>query len=345
VESVGSIVIRGDQGNQVRYTAKKRVQAGSEAEARRLLERAALRPTRQGPTVALVFENPRCGRCNFSAHLDITAPRSTQETILNTHGGSVEVYDIEGRVNGETAGGSIRMDRIGSSVRAATAGGSITLGTIGGPVRCETAGGSITLGSAHGDAVLQTSGGSIEAEQVDGKLRAETAGGNIRVRRVAQSVTAETSGGSIYLGQIRGSVSAETAGGSITIESAPGGVRAENASGSIQLMDVSGALRAATAAGNIVAQLMAGQPMADSTLETTAGTITVLIPEGLRLTIRASVDIASSVNRIRCDFPGISVRLEEGYGPRTLVAEGALNGGGPVLRIRNTTGSIQIKRR
>src|SRR5712692_771671 len=173
VESVGSIVIRGDQGNQVRYTAKKRVQAGSEAEAMRLLERAALRPTRQGPTVALVFENPRCGRCNFSNHPDTTAPRSTQETILNTHGGSVEVYDIEGRVNGETAGGSIRMDRIGSSVRAATAGGSITLGTIGGPVRCETAGGSITLGSAHGDAVLQTSGGSIEAEQVDGKLRAE----------------------------------------------------------------------------------------------------------------------------------------------------------------------------
>ena len=211
-------------------------------------------------------------------------------------------------------------------------------------MRCETAGGSITLGTARGDAVLTTSGGSIDAEQVDGKLRAETAGGSIRVRKVSQSVTAETAGGSIHLGQIGGSVSAETAGGSITIEAARG-VRAENASGSIRLLDVTGSLRAVTAAGNIVAQLMANQPLAESLLETSAGSIVVFIPDGLRLTIRANVEVANSVNRIQCDFPDVRIHREEGPGPRTLVAEGAINGGGPVLRIHNTTGSIQIKRR
>lgn len=345
VDSIGRITVRGETGTQVRYTARKRVRAGSEEEAKRVLDRAAIRGVRQGPTVAVTVENPRCGRCSFSADVQIVAPGSTVEAVLETHGGSVEVYDLEGRVVGETAGGSIQMDRIGNAVRATTAGGSITLGTIGGPVRSETAGGSIKLGSARGDAVLQTSGGSIEADQVEGRLRAETAGGSIRARRVSQSVTAQTAGGSIHLGQIGGSVTAETAGGSITVESAPGGVRAENASGSIQLMDVSGTFRAATAAGNILAQLMANQPLADSFLETSAGNIIVLIPEGLKLTIRASVDVATSVNRIQCDFPGIQVRLDEGVGPRTLVAEGAINGGGPVLRIRNTTGNIQIKRR
>jgi hypothetical protein len=346
VTTVGSITVRGEGGDQVRYSVRKRARGDSESEARRLLQQTQVRASRQGSTVAIVVDDPRCRRCNFSAEMKITAPRATEETILETHGGSVDVADLDGRVNGETAGGSIRMDHIGKSVRAATAGGSITLGTIGGPVRCETAGGSIRLGSAKGDAVLTTSGGGIEADEVDGKLRAETAGGSIRVRRVTQGVTAETAGGSIFLGQIGGSVSAETAGGSITVESAPGGVRAENAGGTIRMMDVSGALRAVTGAGNILAQLMANQPIGESLLETSAGSIVVLIPNGVKLTVRASVEVASSASRIVCEFPECRVRmLDQGPGPRTVEAEADINGGGPVVRIRNTTGTIQIKRR
>jgi DUF4097 and DUF4098 domain-containing protein YvlB len=345
VGSIGGITVRGDSGNEVHYTVRKRARAGSEAEARSMLQRAQVRASRQGAVVSLSAEDPRCRNCSFSADWNITAPRSTEEAILETHGGRIEAYDLDGRVTGETAGGSIQLDRIGRSVKVTTAGGSITLGTIGGPVRGETAGGSIKLGVAHGDTVLTTSGGSIDADQVDGTLRAQTAGGSIRVHRVGGDVTAETAGGSITLGRIGGRVNAETAGGSITVEAASGGVRAENASGSIRLLDVSGSLRAVTAAGNIIAQLMANESIAESLLETSAGNIVVLIPNGARLTIRANVEVASSVNRIQCDFPDVNVRLDPGPGPRTLVAEGAINGGGPVLRIRNTTGSIQIKRR
>src|SRR5437867_5708648 len=205
VNSVGGITVRGDAGSQIRYSARKRVRTGSEAEARRMFERVRVQSSRQGPTFVLSVDVQECRRCNFSADIQMTVPRSVQETILETHGGSLEVYDVDGRVNAETAGGAIRMDRVGKSVRAATAGGDITLGIIGGPVRCETAGGSIRLGSVRGDAVLTTSGGDIDAEQVEGKLRAETAGGSIRVRKVSQSVSAETAGGSIHLGQIGGS--------------------------------------------------------------------------------------------------------------------------------------------
>jgi len=346
VTSVGGIVVRGEAGPQIRYTARKRVRAGSESEARKLLTRAQVSGARQGPVYVLAVEALECGRCGFSAEVQVTVPRATEDTILETHGGSLEVYDVDGRVSAETAGGSIQVDRIGKGVRAATAGGPITLGTVGGPVRCETAGGSIRLGSVRGDAVLTTSGGDIDAEQVDGKLRAETAGGSIRVRRTGGDVIAETAGGSIHLGQIGGSVTAETAGGSITVEAASGGVRAENAHGSIKLIDVSGSVRAATAAGNILAQWVAHRPAGESLLETSMGNIVVLIPDGLRLTIRANVEVASALSRIQCDFPDVNVRMEEqGPGPRAVVAEGAINGGGPVLRIRNTSGTIQIKRR
>jgi len=346
VNSVGSITVRGAAGSETRYTAKMRVRAESEAEAKRWLGQARIAATRQGYTAVMGVREPDCSRCSFSVDWQITTPRATQETILETRGGSLEVYDVDGRVNAETAGGSIQMDRIGRDVRASTAGGPITLGAIGGPVRCETAGGSIRLGTARGDAVLTTSGGSISAEEVYGTLRAETAGGSIAVRRVHGSVTAETSGGSIHLARITGRVIAETAGGSIVVEGAPGGVRAENANGSIRLLEVAGAFRAATAAGNIFAQLTADHPLEESSLETSMGDIIVLIPVGVKLSIRAHVDVAGGRNRIQCDFPEIRIRAgDESAGPRTLVAEGAINGGGPLLRIRNTTGTIQIKRR
>ena len=345
ITSMGSITVHGSADSQGRYVARKRVRAGSEVEARRLLQRASVRASRQGITAVLVVDDPQCGHCGFSASLDVTAPRQTDETVLETHGGSLQANDLDGRVNAQTAGGSINLGGIGGSVRCETAGGTINLGIIGGPVRCETAGGSIHLESARGDAVLTTNGGSIEAGEVGGTLRAETAGGSIHAQRVAHSVSAETAGGSIHLGQIGGRVNAETAGGSITVDAAPAGVFAENASGGIRLLDVAGALRVSTAAGNILAQLMANQPLADSTLETSGGTVIVLIPDGLRLTIRASVDVGNSLNRIQSDFPGVIVRMEQGSGPQVVTAEGALNGGGPVLRIRNTTGAIQIKRR
>jgi hypothetical protein len=346
ISSVGSVTLRGEAGDQVRYLARKRVRAGSEAEARRLLERASVRASRQGPAFTLAIPDLDCVRCSYSVDLSVTAPRTAEETVLQTNGGAVQVRHLAGRVNAETAGGSIEMDDIGREVRAATAGGSITLGTIGGAVRCETAGGSIRLAKVGGEAILTTSGGDIEAAVVSGRLRAETAGGSIRARSVGQDVVAGTAGGSIEIGSVGGMVSAETAGGSITVESAPRGVRAENANGSIRLLDVAGVLRASTAAGNILAQLMANHALADSLIETANGTIVVLIPAGMRLTVRAAVDVAGSASRIQSDFPDIVVRLHErGPGPRTVVAEGALNGGGPVLRIHNTSGTIQIKRR
>ncbi len=346
VDSVGSITVRGDAAGELRYAAKKRVRARSEAEARKLLSQAVIRAAREGPGVMLAVRDPQCGRCGFSAHLNISVPRAVQDALLTTHGGSLEAYDLDGGLTAQTAGGSIQLDRIGGAVRAETAGGSITLGAVGGPVRCETAGGSITLGSSRGDAVLTTNGGSIQGDQVGGSVRAETAGGSIRLGRVKGGVTAETAGGSIHLSHITGRVNADTAGGAIVVESATGGVRAENASGSIRLVDVAGALRAATAGGNIWARLAAGHPIAESYLETAMGEIVVLIPEGLKLTIRANVDVADSVNRIQCEFPGVQVRLlDQGPGPRTVVAEGAINGGGPVLRLHNMAGTILIKRR
>ncbi len=345
IRSIGSITVAGADSRQVRYKATKKLKARNAKEAEQLLKSARLTASRQGTTAVLSIARPNCFQCNFSAELEVQAPRSTSDTILSTEGGALEVNGLAGRVNADTAGGSIRMDQIGGSVRATTAGGGIQLGSIGGDIRAETAGGSIQLEHAGANAILTTSGGGITAEYVEGKLQAETAGGSIRAERVKGSVFAGTAGGSIRLGSVGGLINAETAGGSIHVASAPSGVHAEAAGGRIRLENVAGAVWAASASGSIDAYFLDG-PLKASFLETNAGSIVVWLPATLAVTIEAIVDLAGNANRIRSDFPVIQVQREDqGFGSASLTARGKLNGGGPVLRIRNMSGRIQIRRK
>jgi hypothetical protein len=91
--------------------------------------------------------------------------------------------------------------------------------------------------------------------------------------------------------------------------------------------------------GSIFASLLGGKP-ADSFLATGNGDITVVIPSNVGVNIRAANQMADTIRRISSEFPGIQVRR---LGTR-LVAEGPVNGGGPVLQISATSGTIIIKR-
>jgi hypothetical protein len=322
------------------------VKADSEAQARAIFERARLAAARQGPTATLTLEDPRCGRCAFAAELEVGAPRNLQEAIVGTRSGEVRIQRIDGRVIADSAGGAMEIGDIGGPVRATTAGGPISLGTIGGDVICETAGGMISVENARGNATLTSSGGPIKAGVIGGFLRAETAGGDVTAVRVEGRVIAGTSGGSISIGQAGGPVNAESAGGSIAVAFAPQGVRAETAAGRIVLQDVAGQVYAANASGDIQAFFLDGPALADSLIESNMGVIVVYLPATAKLAVEATVDFAKGSNRIQSEFDAIQVMSAgDAPGMTALHASGALNGGGPVLRIRNTNGRIEIRKR
>ena len=172
----------------------------------------------------------------------------------------------------------------------------------------------------------------------------ETGGGSIQVERCGGRVKASTGGGSIDLGDIGGPAEMETGGGSIRLGSAKGPVHAETGGGSIELNGVPSA-RAETGAGGIVAKFVAANgENHDSQLETSAGDITVYLAPNVNISVRASIEVANG-HSIRSDFADIRVITEGGdYGPKTVTAEGSLNGGGPVLKVRTTTGDISFRR-
>ena len=346
VSVIGAVTVDGHAAPHFEYRVTRRVKANSEEQARAIFERARLAAARLGPTVTLTLEEPNCGRCAFTSDLEVRAPRSLQEAIVGTRGGEVRIHNIEGRVIADSAGGAMEIGGIGGAVRATTAGGPISLGTIGGEVLCETAGGTIRVENARRNATLTSSGGSIKVGTIGGFLRAETAGGDVTATRVEGRVIAGTSGGSISIGQAGGPVNAESAGGSIEIAFAPQGVRAETAGGRIRLNDVAGQVHAANATGDIQAFFLDGVPLRDSLLETNLGTIVVYLPPNARMAVEATVDFAKGLNRIESEFADIQVmQVGDTPGMTALRATGVLNGGGPLLRIRNTNGRIQIRKR
>ncbi len=335
INASGSIKICGAPQNHLTYVLKSRVKGRGEQEARRRLSGLTVHVTRQGETSFLAVQ-PGAGM----GELDVRVPRTLKETLMVTTDGSLEMCDLDGSVRGRTGGGPIRADRIRGDVRVNTSGGDIEVGTVGGLVQAVTMGGRITLTSAGREANLETAGGDVFVQSVGGPLRVSTGAGGIHIGKAAASVTASTAGGLIQIGEAHGVVTTRNFGGPVQVGAAAG-VSCENANGGVRLQNVSGRLRVSTAFGSIIAQLFSGRPITDSFLTTANGDITVLIPSNIAVTIRARNDSADSVRRIVSEFPGVEVRMDGSQ----VVAEGAINGGGPVLRLAGTGGTIFIKRR
>ena len=340
----GSIKVAGGaQG--INYIIRNRSYSGSEEKARREFDNYKINAYVRGDTAWIVAEFEGSRPHKFTGDFTINVPRAMDLAEVETDGGTVSMTSLAGQIRATSGGGSIHLDDIGGAVYAETGGGSIDVGSTNGDLSLHTGGGSIKIQAAKGKIKAETGGGSVVLTSGSQEATLETGGGSIQVEKCYGRVRAETGGGSIDLGDIGGPADIETGGGSIRLSSAKGYVRANTGGGSIELDGVPSA-KAETGAGGITAKFVsAGGERNDSVLETSAGDITVYLPSDIHISIRASVEAAYG-HGIRSDFPDLHISSEGGeYGPKTVTAEGSLNGGGPMLKVRTTTGDIVFKRR
>lgn len=341
---MGSVRVQGGSQQDVTYVIHNHSYGGSEDKARREFDSYKINAYVRGDTAWIVAEWEGGRPRKFSGDFTINVPRQMDEIKVETEGGNVSANGISGRVDAQSGGGTIRVDDIGGKVNAETGGGSIEVGSVASDVSLHTGGGSIKVNSAKGKIEAESGGGSISIVSGAQDAVLQTGGGSIQVEHCAGRVKASTGGGSIDLGDIGGPAEMETGGGGIRLTSAKGTVHAETGGGSIELNGVPSA-RAETGAGGIVAKFIGSSgERHDSQLETAAGDITVYLSPNVNISVRASIDVANGHN-IRSDFPEIKVISEGGdYGPKTVTAEGSLNGGGPELKVSTTTGDICFRR-
>jgi hypothetical protein len=340
---MGAVVVRGGQQSGISYVVRSRAYE-SEREGRRQTGSFKVSASVKGDTAWIIGEWEGGRPRRFSGEFVINIPRDTDAVKIETGGGGVEATGIAGRVDIETGGGKVRLDDVGGPSDVQSGGDSIDVGTVGGDLKAETGGGNISIRSVKGNIRAETGGGNVMVLSGEQGAVVEAGGGNVEIKRCMGRVKASTGGGSINLGEIGGPADIDTGGGSIRLTSAKGRVGANAGAGTIELYGVPSA-RVQTGAGGITVKFInTGAERSDSMLETSAGDITVYIASDVALSVRASVDLGNG-HHITSDFPDIHIASEgDQWSPKTLTAEGKLNGGGPVLKVRTTTGDIRFKR-
>ena len=196
---------------------------------------------------------------------------------------------------------------------------------IKGNLEAFTGGGTISLGRGLRNAVLESGAGDVRVTFCGGTLKAQSGGGNLA------------------LGDVAGPADIRTDGGNLRLHSAKGFVRARTSAGNIELDGVPGA-DASTGAGAILAKFtVSDRPRHDSVLQTPTGDITIFLPADLPMTIRATIGLGAG-HTIYSEIPGLSIASEGRDLNSSIVAEGKLNGGGPVLDIHAGNGNIIFRK-
>jgi DUF4097 and DUF4098 domain-containing protein YvlB len=263
---------------------------------------------------------------------------------VSTGGGNIESDDVTGHVNLTTAGGNITAGNIDGAARLETGGGHIAVKNVSGGLIATTGGGHISTGSIGGNAVLHTSGGHIRAGSVQGVAHLDTGGGNVTLEHSGAELVAETAGGEIKVGEASGLVRARTGGGGIRVVRLSGPTNLQSVGGSIYLTQVDSAVKASTSAGGITAWFVspAKQP-GTCELQSDDGDIVVYLPRQLPVTIDAQIQLGDD-HRVSFD-PAFNLKVsydDSTKGVRRVRAEGALNGGGEVIRLRTVAGNIRV---
>jgi DUF4097 and DUF4098 domain-containing protein YvlB len=332
INAHGPVTLQAGTASEINYTVRVSVRARTETEARQVVKNYMVSAVYQGDT--LVITAPGGPVISTVA---VKTPR-LESAEIKTSDGAVETTGVDGGVTVETGAGELTADRIRGDCKLYTGGGDIQVGSVGGGLRCTSQAGKITVGTVKGEAVLKTIGGDIMATEIKGPASAETGAGGIHIVRCGAGVNASTVGGPIIVEHAVGVVTARNLAGPVQVGSA-GGVQCESGSGGIRVTNVAGPMRVQTSLGNIMAAII-GPKLADSFLATANGDISVTIPSNVGVNIRAQNDLADNMRRITTEYNSVTVRRQG----RQLVAEGQVNGGGPLLQLSATVGTIFIKR-
>ena len=220
----------------------------------------------------------------------------------------------------QTASDDISVVNVTGDVNVETFNARLRLQEITGCIDAVTSIGNIDLKGFNGDAVLQTKGGNITLAAGFGDVKAKTSGGNIQAVHVTGAVNGQTSGGNVTLRECKGGADLKTAGGSIEVEN-DGPVLAKTSGGSIRCQ-----LQKASISEDLLLDL-----------ETMGGSINVSLVPDIAATVKATV-LGGSVTT---EFP-VTVEASGTVKPDQL--QGAINGGGPLLKLRSVGGNISLRK-
>jgi DUF4097 and DUF4098 domain-containing protein YvlB len=185
--------------------------------------------------------------------------------------------------------------------------------------RVASSNGSVRVEEVQGSARLETSNGSVRLRKLAGRLEVKTSNGAIEGEDLECEAVLRTSNGAIRIGRMSGSVDATTSNGSINVRiDKPGPrqpMRFESSNGSIEV---------------------AFESLADNDVRanTSNSSITLRLPAAARARLRAHTSHGSIHSDFDVATKGSTLEKNE--------LDGEIGGGGPLLNLSSSNGTIRV---
>ena len=291
----------------------------------------------------------------FRIHL----PFNTNITIESA-GGDNRIRKIRGQIEVRTGGGDIELKQLSGIISAYTDGGNINANHSDGVLDLHTSGGNIHITQSRGNVNAFNSVGDLSIMELKGNIKAIISGGNINLGSIeGDTISLQINGGDLTAGtlnsnligwvnsgeialkNIRGNISVGTSSGDIKLENIYGNISCNTSIGGIHGKNIFGAIKAFTSNGNIKVEKAYDSSIKNHTidLETSAGEITIVIPDGLPITIDAEAIDMQSLYAITSYIP-----LEVNVLPDRIYGVGKIKNGTVHCSIKSSNGTITIKK-
>ena len=178
--------------------------------------------------------------------------------------------------------------------------------------------------------------------------------GSLRVSGTNGAVNLRTTNGSVRVSAVNGAVSANSTNGAIELVGLNGAATARTTNGRIKMDEIQGPMEASTTNGSIVAAMAKSTDDRKMRFSTTNGAIELRLPAGLKNDVRASTSNGSievkmpngAAFQVAARTSGASIRSDfnvEGEVTKKRI-EGKVGGGGALLDLSTSNGSISLQR-
>ncbi len=185
---------------------------------------------------------------------------------------------------------------------------------------------------------IVSSNGGVRVEDIEGEARIETSNGSIRMVRHVGKVNAKTSNASIEAQGLVGDLLARTSNGGIKADGMKGALEADTSNSSIvariEKLPVGRPVKVETSNGSIELVLpdYKDQPI---DADTSNASITLRLPEGAGAELRASTSNSSISNDFEVQTTGAISKNR---------LEGKLGKGGAPIRLSSSNGGVRIQK-
>jgi len=362
----GDIVVRANSTGVASVRARLRASGNSQAEAQAVLERysVALVETADGAKVEIKGEPLEVGSAMFTRKLaprvdiaiaapdgvsfdgrtgsgDVSASGALADTTLVSSYGDVSAAGIRGALTARTSSGDVTANDIAGEVEAKSSYGDVALSRIEATrISAASSSGDVTLADASARSCeLKTSYGHVRVVRASGQIDASSSSGYVVGEDLEGLTIALRSGyGEVAARRVKGALTAHSSSGDIVAVGCHGALDASTSYGDVAADGVFTAVSAKSSSGDVQVNARSGSTLAgDWTLNSGYGSVALALAEGLACTLDAQTSYGSA----SCAFP---LTVEAGYKARNGRIAGAINGGGPTVKLRSSSGDVSLKR-